>query len=374
MAGILACASLAVASLGLPAAAQAAKMTFGSTLSVPATLDDANNLAYTGGNGAHHDGADTALWNPAQAAPANGQVLSVNVEGCAEPAPGGPPPLTQFHFQSLVPLADGGATVSVTSQPFDLPVCGAATPNGAPAASSTITTYQPTNMCVAAGGFVDFNDEGGFDPRYYPSGVPYLVIGSAPGATMNSYIAADGTNNGDALSALNVTATNGFAANPGQEMLLQATLGTGSDSISACGSPAPVPTSGNNAAGAFKPTMTVTPRRKPLPGEPGGPPGVKITPRTEHVTKARTVGVAIFCAQRTKPCTGTLTLTKGAVTLVTKSFTGKADATDHISLRLSPAAARLVRKAGPRGIASTLTVTLTGQAPVRGTITLIALT
>jgi hypothetical protein len=241
-------AALAALALWAPAGAQAAKMTFGSTLAVPATLDDANNLSYTGSNVAHHDGADTALWNPGYPAPANGQVLSVNMEGCAEPATVGPPPLTQFHFQSLVPLAGGGATVMVTSQPFDLPVCGAASPNGAPASSTTITTYQPTNMCVAAGGFVDFNDEGGFDPRAYPSGVPYLVIGSHPGFTMSSYILADGTNNGDALSAMNVSATNGFAANPNQEVLLQATLGTGTDSISACGSPPPVPTTGNNAA------------------------------------------------------------------------------------------------------------------------------
>ena len=347
-------------------------LTVGSSLAVPATLDDANNLRYQGSNGAHHDGADTALWNPTlaggtPAAPAAGQVLSVQLEGCAEPAPGGPPPLTQFHLQTLTPIAGGGgATVDVTSQPFDLPVCGAATPQGAVASGSTISTYQPTNMCASAGDYIDFNDEGGFDPQFYGSGVPYKVIGSVPGSTMSSYVDGNGTNNGDALSAMNVTATNGFATNANEELMLRVTLGTGGDSIPAC----------LTSAGGSPPTPKPPPtplHHKPGPGQPGGPPGVKITPRTEHVTKQRRVSVAIFCAQRTAPCSGTLSLATAAQTLLSTHFTSRADATGHIALRLSPAAAKVVRKAGAAGIRTTLTITLTGAAPVSGTITLIAL-
>src|SRR5437660_1754081 len=77
--------------------------------------------------------ADAALWNVAlaqgtPAAPATGQAVKVALEGCAKPAVGGPPPLTQIHLQSLSPLPGGGAKVNLSSQPFDIPVCGS---NGA---------------------------------------------------------------------------------------------------------------------------------------------------------------------------------------------------------------------------------------------------
>ena len=317
-------------------------MTFGSPLRVPATLDTANNLGYEGFDpvlNVHvfHDGADTALWNSALAggtatAPAAGQVLSVAVEGCADPAPGGPPPLTQFHFQSLTPIAGGGATVDVTSQPFDLPVCGTATPTGAIASGSTITRYAPDNECVAAGGLVDFNDEGGFDPNFYPSGVRYEVIGAVAGSTMPSYILANGTNNGDTLSAMNVTATNGFVANPNEELMLQATLGTGPDATPLCpgggttggGGSGSGSGSGSGGGGSGGGSGT-PPHPHPGPGQPGGPPGVVVTPRTESV-KARRTRVALFCARRDVPCSGTITLTYGTLTLATTQFTARTSA------------------------------------------------
>ncbi len=385
--------------LAMPAGAGAATTTFGSPLSVPATLNAADNLGYAGTNipysttvvHVNHDGADTALWNPTLAggmptAPAAGQILSVAIEGCAKPAPGGPPPLTQFHVQSLTPLAGGGGvTVDVTSQPFDLPVCGTATTQGAIASGSTVTNYQPTNMCVSAGDYVDFNDEGGFDPQFYPSGVPYQVIGSVPGSTMNSYIDDNGTNNGDALSAMNVAAMNGFATNRSEELMLQATLGTGSDSISACtpstgagGSAGSGSSGGSSGGGGAGGSSTGTAggggaspptHHHPGPGQPGGSPGVVVKPRTEDVIKRR-VSVAFFCAQRQAPCGGTLTLARATLTLASRTFASRADATAHVPLRLSAAAARFVRRAGHRGVKTTLTVTLAGQAPVQATITL----
>ncbi|MCU1489838.1 MAG: hypothetical protein JWM85_1243, partial [Acidimicrobiaceae bacterium] len=143
-----------------PAASPAAITTFGSPLSVPASLNTTENLNYYGTytpvppnpeapNGLFHTnhwGADTALWNVAVAggqasAPVTGQALKVRVEGCAKPASGGPPPLTQIHLQDLSPLPDGGARVNLSSQTFDLPVCGQ---NGA--SGSTITTYEPVNL------------------------------------------------------------------------------------------------------------------------------------------------------------------------------------------------------------------------------------
>ena len=56
--------------------------------------------------------------------PATGQASKIEVEGCAQRAPNGPLPLTTVHFQDLSPLPGGGAKVNLTSQGFDLPVCG----------------------------------------------------------------------------------------------------------------------------------------------------------------------------------------------------------------------------------------------------------
>ena len=127
-------------------------------------------------------------------APAGGQVVSVRLEGCAKS--NGPAPLTQIHFQSLAPLAGGGAKVELTSQAFDIPVCGVGGASG-----STVSAYDPINLCVAQGDFVAFNDEGGFvgaqnGPPPYPAGVPYMVIGGVTGATMDSFIRNNEVGNG----------------------------------------------------------------------------------------------------------------------------------------------------------------------------------
>src|ERR1700740_20715 len=137
--------------------ADAATLTFGSPLTVPAVKDTANDLDYQGSNvplpgsvfHIPHDGADGALWNgqlPAgdPTAPVGGQVVSVRLEGCAKS--NGPAPLTQIHFQALAPLAGGGAKVELTSQAFEIPVCGVGGASG-----STVSSYDPINLCVAQG-------------------------------------------------------------------------------------------------------------------------------------------------------------------------------------------------------------------------------
>jgi hypothetical protein len=358
------------AALALPATSGAAVTTFGSTLSVPATQDTANNLAYSGtsfayGNGIihiNHDGADTALWNVAVAggsasAPASGQITSVALEGCAEPAAGGPTPLTQFHFQALTPLAGGGDTVDVTTQPFDLPICGV---NGA--GGATVTHYAPTNFCVHTGDYVDFNDEGGFDSSFYPSGVPYEVLGRVGGSTDNSFILGDGTNNGATLSPSATAATSGFATNANQELMLQATLATGPDATPLC----PGGTRG-------------VPVPKPQAGQPGGPPALTIPhPQREGVTHQLTVRVSVYCAQAT-PCTGTLSLTNGMPASVagskpkpfgtaTLNVAGKTPA--HVSLKVSQATLLLVRKYR-RGVPAVVNVTLANGTRITQAITLL---
>ena len=338
-----------------PSGASAAIMKFGSPLSVPATLNTTEGLGYLGTytsvppspeapNGSYHTnhwGADAALWNVALAsgspgAPATGQAVKVSLEGCEQPAGNGPPPLTQFHFQDFSPLPGGSVRVNLTSQAFDIPVCGQ---NGA--GESTITTYAPINLCVAQGDYVAFNDEGGYVPYVYRSGVPYQVIGAVGGSTMDSFIRGNGTNNGATLSSTDTTANDGFAANHGEELMLQVTLGTGPDATHIC----------PGGEGGLGPALAP----------------IRVSPQTDGVNHSGVTAVAIYC--RTSPaCRGVATLTlRGAHT--TYGHTGfdlPAKKTSHLPIHLSARAVALIRRR--HGISLLLTATI-GSTTVTQTIT-----
>src|SRR5664280_1871215 len=237
-----------LAAIFVPTSADAAIQIIGSPLSVPATLNTAEDLNYYGvftlvpvspdaPNGLFHTqhyGADTALWNVrsamgAASVPMTGQALEVSVEGCARPASGGPPPLTQIHLQDLSPLPGGGAKVNLSSQGFNIPVCGQGGASG-----STVTSYQPINLCVAKGDYVAFNENGGYVENVYRAGVPYQVIGRVPGSTMDSFIRNNGTGNGSVMSAGDTTANDGFASNSNEEVMMQVKLGTGPNATHIC--------------------------------------------------------------------------------------------------------------------------------------------
>jgi hypothetical protein len=344
----------AASSTAVIAGASAATTTFGSSLAVPATKDTANDLNYSGSNVAlpestfhvAHDGADTALWNVQLAsgspnAPASGQITSVSIEGCAQSK--GPAPLTQIHFQDLRPQSGGAVQVNVTSQAFEIPVCAQG------ADGNTITTYQPTNFCVTQGDYVDFNDEGGFVPNPagpppYPAGVPYMVIGSTPGATMDSFIRNGGVNNGATFSPGDTSYHDGFASNSGEELLLQATLATGADASPLC-------------AGGSKGVSD----RKPPPPHPVLPAVTLPHPQLDGVNSHGIVEVAAFC-HSTDPCNGALTLRShprngpGSVWLGQAAFSLLSHRTGKVSVHLSALAQRLVRKTmGRLGVEVTLT-------------------
>jgi hypothetical protein len=353
---VVAFLSLPIALAG-PSAAHAAVTTFGSPLSVPATLNTAENLGYQGTNTpvypspeapngiyhTYHYGADTALWNAAEAAgapqaPESGQAVSVRLEGCAEPAAGGPAPLTQIHFQDLTPLPGGGAKVNLSSQPFEIPVCGQ---NGA--SGSTVSTYEPTNLCVAKGDYVAFNDEGGFVEHSYQSGVPYEVIGAVAGSTMDSFIRGGGTGNGASFSPTETSAMEGFAANAGEELMLQVTLGTGANAAQVCGgAPSPPPAAPSSPAPA------------------AALPPIKLSRQTDGVNHARIVAVAVYCHEQ-PDCKGlaTLTLDGRRVSTSRVPFTLPADATSHVPIRLVPKLLKLIRK--HHGIPATVAVVVDGQ-------------
>jgi hypothetical protein len=346
----------AIAALSWPAASQAAVTTFGSPLAVPATLDTANDLNYTGADIAlpgsifhiPHDGADTALWNVEQptgspTAPMAGQITKIALEGCAEHPQGAPAPLTQIHFQDLVPQPGGGVKVNVSSQAFEIPVCGE---NGA--SGSTVTNYAPTNFCVAQGDYVDFNDEGGFVPSNsgappYPAGVPYKVIGAVKGATMDSFIRNGGTNNGDAFSPQDTTYHDGFASNKNEELLLQATLATGSDAISSCGGT-------QTPAGVHKaPTVVLPPLR--------------VGKQTDGINSHKIASVAVYC-RPAGGCTGQLTLTtKGArqARSITKGFKLPGGKTSHVAVRVPSAIVALARKKRRTGVPMQMTAVVEGK-------------
>jgi hypothetical protein len=361
LAAVTAPAPLSGISAVTPGQASAATMTFGSPLSVPATEDTANDLGYQGtnvqvpGSVFHipHDGADTALWNTQLAAgsptaPTSGQVVSVSLEGCAES--NGPTPLTQIHFQALGPQPGGGAKVELTSQSFEIPICGQHGDSG-----TTVSTYQPINLCVSQGDYVAFNDEGGFvgaqnGPPPYPAGVPYMVIGSVNGSTLDSFIANNGVGNGAVFSPSEVGPSDGFATGQGQELMLQATLATGPDATPIC----PGGTKGvRTVKHHVFPTLTIP------------------TPQLDGMNAHGAVAVAIYC-HSTTTCEGTITLdarsahrARGAW-LGTSTFAIPPHSTGKAEIHLGALARRMVRNSDNSGLGVEATLAST---PTAGTDT-----
>jgi hypothetical protein len=348
--GLLGCLGLIVPA---PAAASAKLTTIGSPLSVPATLNTAENLGYPGiytpvppgpdaPNGLFHTfhfGADTAIWNFSDArgevrVRATGQAKKIEVEGCAQKL-GGLLPLTTVHFQALSRLAGGGAKVDLTSQGFDLPVCGE---NGAGA--TTVTSFLPINLCVSAGDYVGFNDSGGYVPNIYRSGVPYQVLGAVTGATTDSFIKDQGTGNGSVFSPAVTSAMDGFAVNRNEELLMRVTLAIGADATHIC------------------------------PGGKGGlPPAlapIRVSPQTDGVNHSRIVAVAMFC--RVSPCNGTATLSSsgaatsgyGGVEVYGRAgFNLQPNRTMHLPIRVT---SRLVQKIRAKhGMSVTIAAVVNGK-------------
>ena len=193
---ILAAAALLAA---VPATAQAKRKKFGSTLKAPANRTEAH-------------GSDSVFWStdlPGSRkfrVPAKGRVMTIRIKGTA--LRHGPQPNNEFHFNILHP-AHGKVTVALTSGPFKVPVGG--DPN-------RITTYHPVNLCARKRDFVAFNDEGGFNPPKYPQGTPFQIFSTSTGAS---------------TAFFNGPSTNGASfkgsKHAGEELLMQMTVGTGSD-------------------------------------------------------------------------------------------------------------------------------------------------
>jgi hypothetical protein len=243
--------------------------------------------------------------------------------------------LTTVHFQDLSPLAGGGAKVNITSQGFDLPVCGE---NGAGA--STVTSFLPINLCVSAGDYVGFNDSGGYVPNIYRSGVPYQVLGAVTGATTDSFIKDQGTGNGSVFSPGVTSAMDGFAVNRNEELLMRVTLATDGDATHICPG-----------------------------GKDGLPPAlapIRVSPQTDGVNHSRIVAVAMFC--RVSPCNGTATLSSsgaatsgyGGVEVYGRAgFNLQPNRTMHLPIRVT---SRLVQKIRAKhGMSVTIAAVVNGK-------------
>jgi hypothetical protein len=200
--------------VALPATSDARLATFGSSLAAGATVVKARPV-------------DTAYWNRTlvggrkTVSPVRGQIRSFKVKGIAlsNPKSGVPGGETMFHLQALRKRPDGSFKVLRTSQAFFLP--------GKGANPQKITTYRPANFCIAKGDTLAFNTVGGFGPGTFPQGTPLQIFAAVAGSNVSQFTAADKTNNGDILRARNGDGRN-------QELLMQATAGTGSDATGLC--------------------------------------------------------------------------------------------------------------------------------------------
>jgi len=202
------------------APADAATQTFGSDLSRPADRTEARQ-------------ADTAYWQTGLASgrpvrvPADGQLLSVRIKGIArsKPKKGVPGGETLFHVQVLRPASGGRMRVVATSDEFFMPTTGGA---------DRITTFRSTRsrLCAKKGDSIAFNTVGGWDGRTdqkgpYPMGTPLQIFASSPGSALDQFTGADKTNTGQRFPG---------SSEPGrdEELLMQSTLGTGSDANQVC--------------------------------------------------------------------------------------------------------------------------------------------
>jgi hypothetical protein len=282
----------AAAFLALPASASADVINFGSDLSAPADVSEAH-------------GADSAFWGLAvkghdNSVPAAGQITEIRLKGSALPSlqAGAPAPLNEVHIQVVHPQPNGSVTVSLSTDPFYVPIGG--NPN-------QISKYHPAGyLCAQKGDYVVFNDEGGFNPPFFPNGVPFQVFSNVPGSTTAQYSRDNGTNIG----------TN-FAGSPkqGQELLMQMTLTTGYDASTVCGG---------------------------MKGQEFQ--GVQIAPQSTKVRK-RIARVRATCPGTSRQsCDGTITLRAGATVVGQANFSIPSTATTNIKVPVTKAADKQILK------------------------------
>lgn len=297
-----------------PAAASAALITFGSDLAAPADTSIPRQADTIFFQTAFPDGRGTTV-------PASGQITKVAIKGYAPFAqvPGKPGGETMFHVQTLKPLPDGSYQVLVTSGDLFVPNVGG---------PETITTYLPVNLCAAAGDVVVFNTIGGWDGTGDPPfglGTPLQIFSRGVNATVAEYTEDNGTNNGAIVRP---------TPNPGNELLMQMTVGTGPDGTGLC--------PGGTFTGAPPPPPPPpAPPPGPPPPPPPPPPTVqKATIPVQRVTVSRAgkLTVSVFCRTGPSRCVGTVrpkSRARTPTTLGSGTFSVAAGKTGRSAVRLN---------------------------------------
>jgi hypothetical protein len=315
-----------------PASAGADVFRFGSTLAASANLAEAHQ-------------ADTVFWSSAfpdgrsLVAPADGQIRLVKLKGIAlSDTTTGAGPVggeRDFHVQVMQPLANGTFQIrnsGGTSGNLVLPP-GTADPQ-------TITDYHPENLCVRKGDVVAFNTVGGWDGVMnqtgpYPGGTPLQIFSAVPGSVTSEYEHADGTNNGDVVTA---------AAAANRELLMQMTLGVGAHATALC----PGGTAG--AEGPLALDATAPPPPEPVSVAPA-PAYVQMAtlPARQRVTVSRKgkLSVSLFCRLSTSRCKGTVqvrTRTSRRTLLGSQKFDIAGKSSGRATIQLSATGRRLFRR------------------------------
>ena len=318
--------------LAAPAAAPARTVTVGSDLSRPASVT-------------HSWGADTLFWQRTLATgragrlPVGGQVLSIRLKGIAHasPKPGAPAPDNEVDFRVLKEQSGGRMRTDHSTNPFRVPVGG--DPN-------QITTFRPSNFCVSKGDALTFANEGGFDPDFYPDGVPFQVFGRASGAVTDIFH----------RQATGTTGQNGYVFKPdpalkGVELLMRVTIATGPDAVWYCPG-----------------------------GTKGLPPALGVRGGTLRVDKRHRAGLAVYC-HRLRPvrrsgksvlvpggdCRVSVAVKGAGIKLARGSAKIQGHTTGHVPIRLTSGALRRLRHGGISAVAS---VRLKGGGTYRSRVTL----
>ena len=181
----------ALAALALPAAAEAKKIPFGSSLKATP-----NHTEYAG--------VDTAYWSTnlpgtrRSKVPAKGKIGTIKVKGNV--TSNGP---NLVHFQILRPIGNGHVKVILTSGNNYIPRGGS---------KNHVSTFHPINLCAHQGDYVALSTVGGQ--------THFQVFSNVMGSTTNVFTGAGRDNNGDTFKG---------TKRRGVELLMRMVDWTGSD-------------------------------------------------------------------------------------------------------------------------------------------------
>lgn len=315
----LAPSAVLLSALALAAPAHAGILMYGSDLSQPANLED------------HHP-RDWAAWPTAVAAggeltvPAQGEVAVVQLKGMLPKSPNdaryqGRYPDFEFHIVTLRP--PDNRLLQATG---DLPV-----PRGGdPDQITTVPLHdQGARMCVlpgdrvaiaTSGGFGNHTTQfGGFPDDYYAEGYPVQMFSRVPSSSYSVFKQPPG----DDTFQLGDPAPG--AEQPGRELLMRVTIGTGADAGYSCRSKEEQSTPSGNPPTSVKALVTTA---------------------AKSVVKVRrkAVRIGLSCPAGALPCNGALKLSNRSAVYGTQAFALAPGTSARVAVRLGAAGRKVVRR------------------------------